>query len=346
LPKTTRQNEIDLLRIIAALTVFFYHYTDSFNYANRIVPGNIFIIPLSRYGYMGVPLFFVISGYVVTMTAMDKSITGFLKSRVIRLYPAFWVSCLITFLLPHLFPALPAYLPYPGIKQVLVNCTMIPSLFGVKMINPVYWSLLEEMHFYLLIAAIIFFKLWNKIILVIICWLAIYITVGLLGYARPDDGVGVIVPKHSLYFIAGILFYLVRIKYVTQWKLTALLSFIFVLLIGMSYVFTQNTNHFYKPTNAVSIYGFIFINLAIYCIFWLIATKKLLITQNKTLKFFGDLTYPFYLTHILGLGLYWYLRNTVQSQVLLVMMLFICITTAFLINQFFEKPVSRLFKRK
>lgn len=51
-------------------------------------------VPL-RFGGYGVPLFFVISGYVVFMT-LDRSKTGsqFALSRLSRLCPAYWVSML------------------------------------------------------------------------------------------------------------------------------------------------------------------------------------------------------------------------------------------------------------
>ncbi|WP_407304634.1 acyltransferase family protein [Acinetobacter sp.] len=111
LDKAARQNELDLLRVIAALSVFIFHYTDSFNYVNNIVPGNFGIGVFFRYGYMGVPLFFVISGYVVTMTAMNKSFTEFVISRISRLYPVFWLSCIIAFMLPRVIPHVPTYLP-------------------------------------------------------------------------------------------------------------------------------------------------------------------------------------------------------------------------------------------
>lgn len=343
--KTDRQNELDLLRVIAALSVFIFHYTDSFNYASNIVPGNLGIGVFFRYGYLGVPLFFVISGYVVTMTAMNKSFTDFALSRITRLYPVFWLSCVIAFVLPRVFPQVPTFLPWPSFKGFLVNCTMIPSAFGTELINPVFWSLLEEVHFYLLISAIIIFKLWDKMMPVLICWLIVYLVVGALGLLRADDKVGILVPKHSLYFIAGILFYLVKINYTAKWKLNTFLLVVLGLCLTQAFFMAKYANLYYKSVDAVSAYGYYFIILSIFSTFFLIANDKFSIRSNNVLRKLGDITYPFYLLHLYGLGLYWALRNTVQSQVLLLSILVIMVCISNLVNKYFEKPATKWFTK-
>lgn len=345
IPEFKRQNEIDLLRVIAAFSVFFFHYTDTFNYFFNIVPGNIFIGKYFRYGYMGVMLFFVISGYVVTMSTMNKTLSQFVFSRVTRLYPVFWLSCFIALILPRIFPHIHTYIPYPNLKATIVNLTMIPSAFNTVMINPVFWSLLEEIHFYLIISAIILFRLWDKVLVVIICWLIIYAVVIAMGYSRPDEKIGILVPKHSLYFIAGMLFYLVRTGLYTKWKLIVLLLTIFALTIPLSFLFAKYSNILYKKEDAVSMYGYILINILIFSTFWLIANKKMSITSNRPIALLGDLTYPFYLIHLYGLGLYWYLRDKVQSQVLLLFIFTILLLGSLLINRYFEKPLLKFFRR-
>lgn len=274
---------------------------------------------------------------------MNKSFTEFVISRIARLYPTFWLTCIIAFLLSRVFPHVPSFLPWPSIKAFLVNCTMIPSAFGKQMINPVFWSLLEEVHFYLLISGIIIFKLWDKILPVLIFWLTIYILIGALGYFRSDDQVGILVPKHSLYFIAGILFYLVKINYTAKWKLNSFLLVIFALCLINAFYLARYTNHMYKSLNAVSAYGFYLINLSIFFIFFFIASNKFSIRSNNVLRKLGDLTYPFYLLHLSGLGLYWLLRDKMQSQLLLLLILAIIVCVSYVVNRYFEKPVIKYF---
>ncbi|WOO32781.1 acyltransferase family protein [Diaphorobacter limosus] len=71
--KNTRVNEIDLLRFFAALAVVFFHYSFRGYAADAmsIMPYPL-LASLSKYGYLGVELFFMISGFVILMTAAKE----------------------------------------------------------------------------------------------------------------------------------------------------------------------------------------------------------------------------------------------------------------------------------
>ena len=85
-----RISEIDGLRGIAAVFVMLFHYTFAFN--RGWAPGYFF-----HYGYMGVSLFFIISGFVISMSISNgKSVFDFCYGRFIRLFPIYWVTILIT----------------------------------------------------------------------------------------------------------------------------------------------------------------------------------------------------------------------------------------------------------
>ena len=72
--RRNRVNELDLLRFFAAFSVVLYHYTFRGYAADdmSIVPYPLFA-PISKYGYLGVDLFFMISGFVILMTASSGS---------------------------------------------------------------------------------------------------------------------------------------------------------------------------------------------------------------------------------------------------------------------------------
>ena len=65
---TTRLRSIDALRGIAALGVVFYHAVEQ---GNKLVPNNLLRYPVrllqlgASFGYIGVFLFFVISGFCI-----------------------------------------------------------------------------------------------------------------------------------------------------------------------------------------------------------------------------------------------------------------------------------------
>ena len=85
-----RLYQIDLFRFIAALMVVLFHYT----FRGFIASSSILEFPLLgflfKYGYLGVDLFFIISGFVIYMSIEKSNVYGFVKSRIARLYPAYW----------------------------------------------------------------------------------------------------------------------------------------------------------------------------------------------------------------------------------------------------------------
>ena len=80
-----RINELDTFRGIAAMAVLLYHYTSRYNEFFDSTS----VLSFS-YGWMGVPLFFMLSGFVITLTVNRcKSPFDFLYRRFIRLYPTY-----------------------------------------------------------------------------------------------------------------------------------------------------------------------------------------------------------------------------------------------------------------
>ncbi|HCW47481.1 MAG TPA: hypothetical protein DGH25_08930 [Erwiniaceae bacterium] len=81
--KTQRVELIDYLRLIAALGVILFHYT--FNGIDNGKITSITQIPeltqFTKFGYLGVELFFMISGYVIFFSAKNKSFSRFISTR-------------------------------------------------------------------------------------------------------------------------------------------------------------------------------------------------------------------------------------------------------------------------
>ena len=94
---SNRIYEMDVLRISGALVVIMYHYT----FRGLILNGErIPLFPaievVTKYGYLGIGLFFMISGFVILFSALNKSPLEFVISRIDRLYPVYWVAVSIT----------------------------------------------------------------------------------------------------------------------------------------------------------------------------------------------------------------------------------------------------------
>jgi peptidoglycan/LPS O-acetylase OafA/YrhL len=102
----SRYHEIDLLRFVAAMAVVFYHFAYRGYHADYLSPLDYPALgQVCKYGYLGVELFFLISGYVILHSAQGKTLGQFFVSRVRRLYPAYWVACTLCFVAIRLFRA-------------------------------------------------------------------------------------------------------------------------------------------------------------------------------------------------------------------------------------------------
>jgi peptidoglycan/LPS O-acetylase OafA/YrhL len=55
-------------------------------------------MPVAKYGFLGVPAFFVISGFVIAYSAEGRTAVGFAIARFSRLYPNFVFCMTLTFL--------------------------------------------------------------------------------------------------------------------------------------------------------------------------------------------------------------------------------------------------------
>ena len=87
--------EIDTLRGLAALWVVFYHYTYRYGqiYGENLLPWTVF-----KHGYLGVQVFFVISGFVIYLTLERRNnLLDFAVSRFSRLFPVYWAAIGVTF---------------------------------------------------------------------------------------------------------------------------------------------------------------------------------------------------------------------------------------------------------
>lgn len=132
---------IDAIRFVCALFVAVFHLT----YRR---PDAVWMMPV---GWIGVQIFFVISGVVIANSATGVSPLRFATSRALRLYPAAWLAALVNGAL-LLIVARPAYqalglnvIPQPGafVRSLL--------LFGDYFMASAYWTLPIEIAFYSLI---------------------------------------------------------------------------------------------------------------------------------------------------------------------------------------------------
>src|SRR5438270_2287185 len=145
---------IDVIRFCAAVAVMAYHY-GSVAPLLADAPVRLFDPALqlpgtgARWtwcGWVGVQIFFVISGYVIALSAEGAAAGAFLRRRVLRLVPAAWICASLT---------AAVLLAGTGIRPSAVFESWGSALLFIPCSNPIdgsYWTLGLETAFYLLCA--------------------------------------------------------------------------------------------------------------------------------------------------------------------------------------------------
>ena len=100
------------------------------------------------FGWVGVEIFFVISGFVIANSASRASPTQFLLGRALRLYPAVWVCATATLLVLLVFGTGSAI---DFIRPYIHAMLLVPVGVTKPSLDVVYWTLAAEMAFYLLV---------------------------------------------------------------------------------------------------------------------------------------------------------------------------------------------------
>ena len=151
---------IDCLRGLAALAVVLYHYV-GFIPLLGIPVGviGVAIVAITQYGHLGVPVFFVLSGYVIAMTSARYVFTSavgarFVLRRLVRIAPPYWI--MVGLHVGGVFAGKSIGLfrnTSITPDQVIAHLTYTQNLLGFQPLDVAYWTLCLEVQFYLVFAA-------------------------------------------------------------------------------------------------------------------------------------------------------------------------------------------------
>ena len=337
--------EIDLLRFIAAISVVFYHYAfigaTRPDYNPLVFPE---LIPVAKYGYLGVELFFIISGYVVLLSAQGKTVRQFFVSRVTRLYPAYWVACTLTFLVKIIWGAgTSTKLSMIGALgaeplQYVYNMTMFQHFLGIMDIAGPYWSLAVEITFYFLISLLMGYYLLRYVDWFLLLWLG-YVALPKVAYS------GTLFTElffrgYAPYFIAGMLFYLLQErKGRTRFRYALLVA---AYLLALRTCISEAKELAIVNHIDISIIITALIVTVCFLIFGLISAQKVNFGSCSWLKWAGALTYPLYLLHNdIAFIAFHHLQGAFNKYLLLGGAVTVMLALAFLTYQFVEKPFGK-----
>ncbi|MBP2346482.1 acyltransferase family protein [Streptomyces virginiae] len=337
---------LDGLRLIAALMVVFHHYV---GFGGNTDPSkNAWTKPvdvvfptaswLASYTWTGVELFFIISGFVICMSSWGRSLGDFFTSRVVRLYPAYWLAVLLTTAVVTMWPLVVQPL---GLKDVLLNLTMLQEPFRVGSVDAVYWTLWVELRFYLLFALVVWKGVtYRRVVLFCALWTvaSVLVTAGRAPFLNY-----IVMPEYSPYFIAGVAMYLIH-----RFGPTLLLWGIVL----VSWLFSIRQVALYNDGLAVSLGRTLDAKPAIalmtlgYLVMIVLALGGLSWVRGRWLTTAGALTYPLYLLHEhigwTGIRL---LRFHLDPWTLVAVMTLGMLAAAWLVHRCVERPLSGLLKR-
>ena len=145
-PAKSRLELFDALRGMAAIGVTLVHFT--------IGMEPTLFQKIARWGWTGVVVFFVISGFIMPYSLarsgyrFPQDYWKFLLKRIIRLHPPYLLTVIILIVLNWTsFPS--------ASRQFALHAGLLNGVLGIPWLSQVYWTLAIEFQFYLIIGALV-----------------------------------------------------------------------------------------------------------------------------------------------------------------------------------------------
>ncbi|WP_343660252.1 acyltransferase [Chryseobacterium sp.] len=326
-------NNLQILRGISALLVCCFHFRETIN-----LPGLNLGDILFKKGSIGVPVFFIISGFIMAFTTQKinfskdsfQQITLFYKRRIIRIVPLYYLLTLVAMIPGGGFLL---YFYGQGLHELVHSLLFLPTQkeFPVLFLG---WSLNFEMFFYLIFGLSLLFKEKRYYFIT-----AFFILTTLLGYFIHFENPYLRMVNHSLnlYFVVGILFSLLlnRFTIPRNWAaICAVIGIISFILVLLSIIPVDND---WIKLAIISLFVFSFLTFD-YVFHW---------KGNKFLVFLGDISYSLYLSHPFVELIF--KRFKVEGYLnipLFLLKIMMAVTVASLLYYIVEKRVTQYLKIK
>ena len=291
---TKRVDYIDGFRGLAILMVVLFH---SYSRWPAIVPYGYRFADffLFKYGYLGVQLFFMISGFVILMTLEKcRSIVHFLMKRWLRLFPAMLIVTVLVYFTATMLPERPA--GEPPIQNIFPGLLFIrPDILSSIINSPVdnlegsFWSLYIEVAFYIIFGILYFIAgerkaTWGIFLVFLFSFSNTFLS-AIFEYESPliYKINNIIQPVQFVWFTAGGFAFL----YSKGKKISDLWISIAITFMGcLWYYYNVNLQTFM----AMSLIAAIFL-------FTVYSERLKVLFSFKPLLLVGFVSYPFYLIH-------------------------------------------------
>ena len=275
---------LDVLRGFAACAVMIHHHGQ---YYDELYPGRLPLPVNFAAGHFGVELFFIISGFVILMTIERKAtVRAFAVARLTRLLPCFLAALVLATVILVVAPMPP--LDPPTVGRFLANMTMVPLLFGERVVDLPYWTLTYETVFYVCMAVLLALDRLRSVEWIGLAWIAAGLLFTTLVDAEQHRRITIILlAYYSNFFVIGMCLYLIHVGRARPVTWFALAAAVLVSARG------GGEQAFYAS-------GVLYLTLtaAFTLLVWLATTSVGRWIALPPLVFLGRISYPLYLVHV------------------------------------------------
>ncbi len=313
-------SSVDVLRGLASAAVVWFHFT------GLLPPG--WLQRSGSYGWLGVDVFFVISGFIIPYALYRGGYTlqrypRFLAKRIIRLDPPYLVSVALAIAGIYIGTALSHGPPDPRLTLpgILLHIGYLNFIAGYPWLNDAYWTLAVEFQYYLLMG-LLFPALGSS--RGVVRWLTLAALGGLCFLIPANE----LIFRYLWIFMAGIVTFQARVDLIRSSEYWVLL----VVSIGGTW-FSLGSVHALAAASAI-------------------AVLQLDQIKNRPLLFLGEISYSLYLLHastgwfVILLLRGWGLAETLLGQIAtLASACALAITSAWLLYWLVERPSRKWSSR-
>ena len=288
---------LDGFRGLAILLVVLFHaYT---RWPDMVPYGDQYAFPFFKIGWIGVRLFFLISGFVILMT-LERSthFKDYLVRRWLRLFPAMLICSLLVFFSAFFFFERPSGQPsfsslLPGLTFTEIELWRMLFGFPKNNLEGTFWSLYVEFKFYLFAALFYFWKGARFLIAALVTVFIGAMAITLINHNVTSEYTTLIDKlvyissfRYFGWFAAGASFYLFSKN---KDKGKDYKWFYIGLLIAIASSLSVKEFDL-KP-------AFVATSMSVFFAFSVLSTKLQALLSNRVFLFFGFISYPFYLIH-------------------------------------------------
>lgn len=337
---------LDYLRIMSVLGIFVFHYSvfeNPYQNFNSHIP--FFKGHIAGYGFLGVDVFFILSGIVIVRTSWNRTSKEFFQARFLRLVPALAIVLLSLFLMETLSNKT---IMGPDFTPSFNGIFMLNYVFGQSPLDTVLWSLWVEVRFYILFGIALMYLRSHRTY-VIFFW-ALNLIV-LFQSFMPSLVIGIIPPLFLPYFLFGGILGFSRSKSELM-RALPLLVFEMILVLNSVKIRIMQTKPQISWNGDLNVfYGAFFVLLIGILLFVSVLRFHTSISSKRSqyVELFGKSTYFFYLTHLTLAGsLTNFFVNWLKIQgnsLLPFLLMFLAVTISSVIfARFVEVPLTKLLK--